>query len=57
MNWKMTQDKSKKLVKHTRPTLYFMGVTTGESSINRLFFVWAQILDCGKYWQVQLQPP
>jgi shikimate 5-dehydrogenase len=31
----------------TRPTLYFIGVTTGQSSINRVFPRWAQRLDLG----------
>ncbi len=28
----------------TRPTMYFVGVTTGQSSINRIFPIWAEAL-------------
>src|SRR5437868_11826580 len=32
------------VVRRDRPTMYFIGVTTGQSSIMRLFPVWAGIL-------------
>jgi shikimate 5-dehydrogenase len=32
------------MIKQTHPTMYFIGVTTGESSSRRMFPVWAQIL-------------
>ena len=31
----------------TRPTFYFIGVTTGQSSIMKVFPVWAEYLDLG----------
>jgi shikimate dehydrogenase len=33
------------IVQRTRPTMYFIGVTTGGSSINSVFPIWADILD------------
>jgi shikimate dehydrogenase len=32
------------LVRQERPTMYFIGVTTGQSSMTRLFPLWAQVL-------------
>ena len=33
--------------KATKPTMYFIGVTTGESSIMRVFPAWADAMDLG----------
>jgi len=40
----MTQIHPENLVTQKRPTLYFFGVTTGKSSIRKLFPLWSQIL-------------
>src|SRR6266567_1169659 len=41
----MEQDNTKyTIVKQNIPTMYFIGVTTGQSSIMRLFPVWAEAL-------------
>ncbi len=31
------------VVKKTRPTFYFIGVTTGKSSINKVFPLWMNV--------------
>jgi shikimate dehydrogenase len=44
----ITQVDGYDIVRRDRPTMYFVGVTTGSSSIMRLFPVWAGILGLGE---------
>src|SRR5260370_23967775 len=44
-------------VQHNVPTMYFLGVTTGQSSIMRLFPLWAQVLGLDNTQLVGLDLP
>ena len=40
----MTQARSTAIIKQSAPTMYFVGVTTAGSSINRIFPLWVEVL-------------